>query len=55
MASNIHDTDTCYGNFLSNEIDSEMTFELINTVSTLISYLKHKSSCGHDGISDWSD
>ena len=31
-----------------------MTFELINenTVSTLISDLKHKSSCGHDGISN---
>ena len=31
-----------------------MTFELINenTASTLISDLKHKSRCGHDGISN---
>ena len=31
-----------------------MTFELINEniVSTLISDLKHKSSCGHNGISN---
>ena len=52
MASNIHDTDTCY--FLSNESELEMKFELINenTVSTLIFDLKHKSSCGHDSISN---
>ena len=38
--------------FLSNQNESEMTFELINenTVSTLTSDLKHKSSCGHNGI-----
>ena len=38
------------GDFSSNESESEMTFELINenTLSTLISDLKHKSSCGHD-------
>ena len=54
MASNIHDTITCYEDSLSKESWSEMTFELIheNTASALISDLKHKSSYGHDGIID---
>ena len=36
---------------LKNESDSKLIFELINknTISTLISDPKHKSSCSHDG------
>ena len=46
MASNIHDTDVCYEDFLSNEGELEMPFELINentvlTLLTLLTYLKH--------------
>ena len=37
MASNIRDTDTCYGDFLLNEIDSEMTLVFSRAKSDLIS------------------